>query len=164
MDVRITLVLVVLAGRATVSSSLNYTAGTEALEKGDFETAVVHLEEAVRLDPSLSRNHNNLAYAYYETGRLQEAWDHGRKAVLLDPDNEYARANSRRIFAAMWNEVGLKAGASEDAVRLKLGTPDGTNDSRDEVCGCIWWQYGFTALSIVDGEVTGYNEMVYQPR
>ena len=160
----VVVVLLLLAGCATVSSSLNYTEGTDALEKGDFNTAIVHLEEAVRLDPKLSRNHANLAYAYYETGQIEKAWLHGRAAVLLDPSNEAAKANWHRIFGDMWKKSELKTGATEGAVRAGLGAPDSTNDSRNGVCGCIWWQYGYTALSMVDGKVTGSSEMGYRRR
>ena len=153
-----------LAACATVTSSLHYTRGTDALEQGDFETAIIELEEAVHLDPSLSRNHGNLAYAYLETGRIQDAWVRGRNAVILDPANEYARRNWGRIFVAMRAEVGLEKGDSSAEIRDKLGNPDGTHDASNAECGCIWWQYGYTALSFVNDRLDGTQDMVFQPR
>jgi tetratricopeptide (TPR) repeat protein len=67
-------VILGLTGCATVSSSLQYTQGTNALERGDFPRAAELLTEAVRLDPDVSRNRNNLAAALFELGRLDEGW------------------------------------------------------------------------------------------
>ena len=146
-------------GCATVTSSANYAKGTEALEKGDVETSIGYLEEAVRLEPQSSKNHNNLASAYTAVGRIDEAWLHVRKAVVLDPWNEYAVLNSRHIFKTIVKAKDLQEGDSELIVIEKLGKPESTKEALKSECGCTWWQYGSVGLSFVDGMLSGVANM-----
>jgi tetratricopeptide (TPR) repeat protein len=161
-DMKLIVVLCVAAlvsACATVASSVSYTKGTEALEAKDYETAVVHLEQAVELDPNLSKNHNNLASAYLGVGRLPDAWTHVRRAVLLDPRNQYARMNCGHVFAKMREQTGLGAGDGIDEIREKLGEPDAVHDGTDTACKCVWWQYGSVAVSIVDEKLHAVADM-----
>ena len=48
-------------------------------------------EDVVKKSPYKARGHNNLGLAYMEDGRLEEAIEHYRTAILLKPD--YANAN-----------------------------------------------------------------------
>ena len=122
----ITLVVIVglIAACSTVRSSVNYTRGTEALEAQDYETAILHLTEAVRLDPDLSRNQNNLAAAYHGAGRIREGWPHIRRAVRLDPGNRYAVASFQLYWVEMVELAGLIVGASTSEVEKAFGSPD----------------------------------------
>jgi tetratricopeptide (TPR) repeat protein len=158
------IMLLAAAGCGTVKSSVNYTKGTDALERGDYVAAIPLLEEAVRLGPKLSRNHNNLAYAYYQSGRTFDAWNHSRQAVMLEPTNEYAASNFERIFIDVEKKAGLELGDSSALVKVKLGEPDVTSDKTLAECGCFIWQYAFKALTIVDGELTAIQDMKYALR
>ncbi|HUR21655.1 MAG TPA: tetratricopeptide repeat protein [Vicinamibacterales bacterium] len=113
-----------LAGCSTVASSLQYTQGTNALEHGDYERAATLLKEAVRLDPEVSRNRNNLAGALFELGRVEEGWPHVRKAVQLEPTNTFAVQNCTRYLLALLDKANLKIGAPKADVMKVLGTPD----------------------------------------
>ena len=143
---------------STVSSSTNYTKGTKALENGDYERAAELLRESVRLDSTLSRNHNNLATALFELGLLEEGWPHVRQAVLLDPKNEYAAANSKRYIIALLNQEGLNTGASLPDVVSVLGEPDG----KAQQSKCLWYQYGSSALCFEDNVFTIIGDMQYK--
>jgi tetratricopeptide (TPR) repeat protein len=147
------LFIALLCGCSTVTSSLNYSKGTKELEAHDFEAAIKHLEEAVRLDPNFSRNHNNLASAYLGAGRLPEGWVHVRKATLLDRRNKYAWANCRYIFTEMRDATGLKQGDSDSTVREKLGSPDKIENISNKGLDCALWQYGCVGLNMVDGKL-----------
>jgi tetratricopeptide (TPR) repeat protein len=163
---RHTVLLLVLSITAcsTVEPSVSYTRGTQALEAGDYQAAVTHLEEAVRLEPMLSRNHNNLASAYLATDRIHESWKEVRKAVMLDPRNEYAWKNQRLIFARLRETENLAVGDSDTQVIEKLGEPDDKRDARRSDCYCIWWQYGSIAVAIKDNILSGVSEMEYRRR
>jgi len=142
-----------LCGCSMITSSLNYSKGTKALDERDFDTAVIHLEEAVRLDPNYSRNHNNLASAYLGAGRLPEGWVHVRKATLLDTRNKYAWANCRYIFTEMRDATGLKQGDSAATVQEKLGSPDKIEKTSNKEADCALWQYGCVGLNMVNGKL-----------
>jgi tetratricopeptide (TPR) repeat protein len=145
----------IFCGCSTVESSVNYTKGTRALEAGDYDTAIMHLEKAVQLDPDLSRNHNNLAAAYLARSRIREAWPHVRKAVILQPRNTAAQGNFRRCFKSLIDMGLVKEGYSQATIVQNLGQPDSTLKRGDEVL----WQYGMVALYFRDGRVTGFRDM-----
>src|ERR1700688_2374343 len=92
------LIIPLLSNCAGIRSSINYTKGTECLEKGDFEGARSYLEEACRLDPSMSRNHNNLACTYLELDEIDKAWYSARQAAFLDPTNKAAVITFTSLF------------------------------------------------------------------
>ena len=144
--------------QSTIDSSLYYTKGTKALESGDYEKAAELLRESVRLDPTLSRNHNNLATALFELGLLKEGWPYVRKAVLLDPKNEYAAANSKRYIVALLNQEGLNTGASLSDVVEVLGEPDGKAQKKK----CLWYQYGSSALCFEKNVFVMIGDMQYK--
>ena len=144
-----------LVSCAASESSLDYTRGTEALDERRWDDAVVYLKKAVELDPGMSRNHNNLAAAYFELGRLQEGWPEVREAVNLDPRNESARLNFLRYFEAMKKQSDLQIGDSFDAVEWKLGSPD----QRTNKDGVVWWRYGHAGLAFEDGHLSGIGMM-----
>ena len=147
--------LLVLASCATVASSLQYTQGSKALEDGDFEKAAVLLAEAVRLDPEVSRNRNNLAAALFELGRVEEGWPHVRKAVLLDPRNDSAALNCKRYFVTLLKKAKLDVGSTKADVVRVLGQPD---DSL--VQGrCTWFQYGSSAVCFEGERFAGVQDM-----
>jgi hypothetical protein len=136
-------------------SSFYFTRGTEALAAKRYVEAVRYLEKAVVLDATLSRNHNNLAAAYFEVGEVRDGWPHVRMAVALDPTNQYAKQNFFRYFAAMVNLTNLQNGDSYETVREKLGSPDGVAEETEQV----WWQYGHTALAFKAGLLSGVANM-----
>lgn len=150
----IIILILCLPGCSTVNSSLNYTKGTEALERGDYEESIRFLEEAVRLDPKLSRNHNNLGYAYLQTGRHKKGWFHVRQAVLLDPNNRYAVAT----FLSVWNNFeadGLFAlGTSETRILSELEEPDIRIGNEKEIVLI----YGLKMLRFRDSELYSIEE------
>ncbi len=77
---------------------VQFNLGTLLAEAGHLPRAIVHLEEAVRLDPDLSQAHYNLAHAFEESMRPQDAVDHYREAARLQPDNGAAHYNLARLL------------------------------------------------------------------
>jgi len=145
-------------GCSTVQSSLNYTAGTEALQSGNYDEAIVQLEKAVELDPALARNQNNLAAAYLAKGYIAEGWPHVRKAVILAPRDKAALGNFSSYFKTMIDRGLVKKGLTQAAITKNLGKPDGTLERDNETL----WQYGAVALYFEGGRMTGFNNMQIQ--
>lgn len=118
-------VALILSGCSGIRSSLKYTEGSECLYKGDYRGAIEHLEKAVQLDPTMSRNQNNLALAYKLTGNWDKAWYHSRQAVLCPQDNPPAIYTFWTIYEVCVRNRGLdEEGATLHDVVSKLGPPD----------------------------------------
>jgi Flp pilus assembly protein TadD len=70
-----------------------YREGTQALEHGDAEHAVLALERAAERAPEASEIQNHLGLAYLASGRRGEAVLAFERALALDCDNAAARHN-----------------------------------------------------------------------
>ena len=68
---------------------------------------MVEYQEALRLDPSNARTHNNLANVLAETGVLGEAIDQYKKAIELDADDPEIHYNLGLAY--------MRVGKSTDA-------------------------------------------------
>lgn len=143
-------------GCSTVKSSISYTEGTEALQAGQYDTAIAHLERAVALDPEVARNHNNLASAYFAKGRIRDGWTHVRKAVIYAPRDQSGQMNFGRYFKTMIDRGLVKNGLTEATVIKNLGQPDGKSKQGETT----YWQYGMVAVTIERGRVAGFKHMV----
>lgn len=114
----------ILVGCATVESSAHFTRGTEALERSDYQTAVNELTEAVRLEPRFSRYHTNLSYAHFKLNDVKKGWYHLRQAVLLDTNNQQAKASFESYWAYLERSGKVRVGSLEKDVLRALDEPD----------------------------------------
>lgn len=79
------------AGDLTPQKLMQY--GTEAAKDGLWNEATLRWERALKADPTNARLLNNLAVAYENAGRLEDA-DHAyREARRLDPERKSIREN-----------------------------------------------------------------------
>lgn len=112
-------------GCSIVSGSMDFTNGTRCLNEGNYEEARVYLEKATEKLPELSRNHNNLAYAYLQLGDWDRAGYHYRQMMLCDyitPDQEF---NFNNLYVKKLKSLGYdKPGLTEAEVIANLGEPD----------------------------------------
>jgi len=126
--VPISIFSLLLAGCNTVTSSYQYTKGTASLQKGDFEAAISHLEEAVKLEPNMARNQTNLSSAYMMAGDLQNAWLHARQATLATVYNEsemqIAVFNLMQLWKTMKEKYNINVGTTQEEIISFLGEPD----------------------------------------
>ena len=67
--------------------------GKDFLDKGDYKRAVRELEKAARQDSSLIFARNNLALAYFCTGKLNRAIEVSKDILNDDPFNIHANCN-----------------------------------------------------------------------
>ena len=82
--------------------------GFALADRGRIEEAIVHYQEALRIEPRNSQVHNNLGIALARRRRLEEATTHFREAVRIQPDYAGAHYN--------WGIALARRGRSEEAV------------------------------------------------
>lgn len=117
--------LLLASGCTTAKSNYHFSRGTVKLQDGHYDEAIAHLEKAIEFDPSMSRNQNNLAAAYWGTGQIEKAWVHSRKAIRADLENRYAA----ELFLILYDEMSQnldveREGFSELDLINALGVPD----------------------------------------
>jgi Tfp pilus assembly protein PilF len=59
-------------------------------ERGDVQAAVLNFKRAVRTDPAFADAHFNLAMALSDLGQREEAQQHWRTYLRLDPESPWA--------------------------------------------------------------------------
>lgn len=69
------------------SRPFNNLGGVFFREKKDFQGAILQYQKALQLDPRDMNLHKNLAAAYYEAGRLDEAIKKLEHVYFLDPES-----------------------------------------------------------------------------
>ena len=84
---------VLVVGCGAIEGARLYRDGTQALERGDAESAVRSLEGAAERAPDASEVQNHLGIAYLAAGRRADALRAFERAVALDCDNAAARRN-----------------------------------------------------------------------
>jgi len=95
-----------LVGCANVEATRFYRSGTDALDRGEPQRAIVDLEHAAALAPEISAIQNHLGIAYEEAGRSDDARRAYERAVALDCDNRAAENNLRELRAQNESEIG----------------------------------------------------------
>jgi len=86
-----------------------FTAGAEAMQRGDAQTARQLMEEALRYKPDHQRAKNVLGLALFKLGELVKAERIYRSLLEENPADPSLRVNLGLVF--------LKAGAASDATR-----------------------------------------------
>jgi Flp pilus assembly protein TadD len=67
-----------------------YDQAADRRDQGDKDGAVAKLEEAVALDPGFALGHGMLAKLYADLARSEQAIEHARKVVELEPDDSFS--------------------------------------------------------------------------
>ena len=71
--------------------------GTDVAKEGHWREAAFRFEQAIAKEPSNARAHNNLAVAMEANGDFARALVEYKKALELEPNNEYIRRNYARV-------------------------------------------------------------------
>ncbi len=146
------LVMLNVTGCATVSGALHFSAGTRALEEGNFELAVAELEEARKANPDWSKIRNNLGTAYSKIGRHTDAWQEFCAAVLAPPANAQAANNFKGYWNTFIADGVLDKGTSKEAVRRHLSAPNYIAVCNKNV-NQITWLYGLNGVQFENGKI-----------
>ena len=98
-------------------------AATMALNAGDSETALSHLQRAIDQDPNSDHAHYILAVALSARAKKDDALRHLRRAVELNPEN--------RVLALQ--DEDLEALRHHEGFHAVLDSPDGSSKRRPRV-------------------------------
>ncbi len=71
----------------------------------DHEKAIKDFRKATELNPGLSSAHEYLMLVYLHVGLLDEAFDYGKKAELLNPTNMFIRHYTGQVYHFQGNYV-----------------------------------------------------------
>ena len=109
------------------TQNLDYQAGLEAIQASDWDRAIHDLNVAAVALPTDADLQNWLGYAYRHKGKVDEALDHYRMALQLDPSHRGAheyigeaylmignKAKAREHLAALDRICGRKCSEYED--------------------------------------------------
>ena len=88
--------------------------GTDVAKEGHWREAAFRFEQAIAKDPSNARAHNNLAVAMEANGDFARALVEYKKALELEPNNEYIRRNYAR-FAEFYTSYKKTTGKAASA-------------------------------------------------
>lgn len=78
-----------------------FTAGLEALNRGDLTAAASSFAELVKAQPSCAEARNNFAAVLVEQGHIDDAAEQLRQALSTKPDYARARLNLQRVEAML---------------------------------------------------------------
>ncbi len=71
--------------------------GAKVAQQGHWREAAFRFEKVIAADPKNARAHNDLAVALEATGDFARALEEYKKALELDPQNNYIRRNYARF-------------------------------------------------------------------
>lgn len=71
-------------------ANAHYTLGKAALDDGQVDQAITHLEAALKLDPDFIEAHHALALCYFSQHKLEEAKNAAQAALKIEPTYEPA--------------------------------------------------------------------------
>jgi tetratricopeptide (TPR) repeat protein len=94
-----------------------YNKGLSAGRKGDFQTALDHLQKAAVIDPEFADAYSGIGVAQLSLGRLEEAAEQFQKAVSLVPDHTQAISNLSIVLSRL-KRYGEAGQAARQALKL----------------------------------------------
>ena len=117
--------------------------------KGQFNEAIAHYREAVKIKPDVAQVQSNLGYALLQEGEVDEAIVHLQKTLQINP--AYAEAYNHMGSALMKKgQAGEAIGYYQKAIQLNTSYADAHNN-----LGAAFWQNGQ-----VDEAIAHYKEAV----
>jgi Flp pilus assembly protein TadD len=90
---------------AAPSQNLDYQAGLEAIKTSDWKRAISNLNVAAAAEPTNADLQNWLGFAYRHEGKYDEALDHYRTALHLDPKHRGAHEYIGETYLLMGNKA-----------------------------------------------------------
>ncbi len=102
---------------AVFESRVHYNLALAQAGRGEIDSAIVYLQEAVNSDPGLSEGWTNLGSAFYTKGKYVEAIEAFEQARRLTPESEVILFNLALSYFASGNR-GKSAEIAGECVRL----------------------------------------------
>jgi len=72
------------------SSGDYYQKGFKAANEGNHAAAIYYLDQSIALAPDIDSAHAMISYSYYWLGKLDKAFEHSNRALVLRPGNAFA--------------------------------------------------------------------------
>jgi tetratricopeptide (TPR) repeat protein len=147
-----------LTKRQTLGCFFN-NLGTVYLEIGDTDTALVALERAVAINPTLSESRTNLGNIYLQRGRTNDAVLQYRAALQLNPHDPKTHYNLGNAYMVL-NELNAAAPSFRQAIQFD---PNFVDAYRSMAALCARQEQYGAALSELNRaiEIDGRNVSVY---
>ncbi len=147
-----------LTKRQTIGCFFN-NLGTVYLEIGDTDTALVALERAVAINPTLAESRSNLGNIYLQRGRMNEAVQQYRAALQLNPSDPKTHYNLGNAYMVL-NELNAAASSLRQAIQFD---PNFVDAYRSMAIVCTRQEQYGGALSELNRAlaVDGRNVQVY---
>jgi len=105
---------VVAAGCSSGGAGTQIAFGADVARQGLWREAAFRFEKVIAADPKNARAHNDLAVALEATGDFARALEEYKKALELDPHNNYIRRNYAR-FAEFYTSYTRTTGKASGA-------------------------------------------------
>jgi len=103
-----------LFGTSPSEGNENYhrlmAAGSEYVERGEWERAIQHFSQAISTAPENASGHSHRARCYWAAGNLESARDDLQTAIRLDPENIELHVSLGEVYCQLDNHT--------EAVRL----------------------------------------------
>jgi Flp pilus assembly protein TadD len=99
--------------------SPSYEAGRKAVEAKDFKSSLAHLTKAAQETPDDADVHNLLGYSYRKVGQFDQAMEHYRLALKLEPNHRGAH----EYMGELYLETDRLAEAEKELQALKKACP-----------------------------------------
>ena len=90
---------------AAPTENLDYQAGLEAIKSSDWKRAISNLSVAAVAEPTNADLQNWLGYAYRHEAKYDEALDHYRAALYLNPKHRGAHEYAGETYLLMGNKA-----------------------------------------------------------
>ena len=156
LNCTLSILTIIGCGCGSVKSDYSYQKGKDAFWNGNYEEAIVNLNEAIEFDPTCARNHEQLALTYEKIGNLPQAWEHARKAYSLDRRAASSRELFMKIYAQLskQNKFETRKPQAKDLIEM-LGLAD--TYLHDDKGNLKALYYGPLCLHIDDGKLKSYE-------
>lgn len=105
---------VTAAGCGSGSAATQIAFGADVARQGHWREAAFRFEKVIAADPKNARAHNDLAVALEATGDFARALEEYKKALELEPQNNYIRRNYAR-FAEFYTSYTRTTGKASGA-------------------------------------------------
>ena len=104
------LIVAVAPANSMVSglAKADLAAGKNAINRGDYEKAIVLISRVIKFDGKNADAYNYLGFSYRKSGRLKKAAAAYKAALNIDPDHKGALEYQGELYLKMGNVKGAR--------------------------------------------------------
>ena len=129
------LLIVLVPVKHAKAYAVELWAGQTALERDDYNAAIIHLQKYILAKPNDGRGHAELGYAFQMAERVEDAESEYQRALALEPDMPWVQLNLAGIY---WDQHN----AEQAVVLYRAGIAGGRPGAEE------YSSYGAALLSL----------------